>query len=556
MVARLKTVSTPRELAAMLGVSHRLLTFHLYKVPMDSQYASFDVPKRGGGSRAIQAPRRAMKTLQRSLLPLLEELYKPKASVHGFVAERSIVTNAKCHVSKRLVFNIDLESFFPSINFGRVRGLLMCPVYGLAPAVATCVAQICCYRNSLAQGAPTSPIISNMICGALDSQLRQLTVGERVTYSRYADDITFSTGRRSLPRDICEISTDSAGKMSVVPGSKLLQLVADNGFALNPSKTRIQSRRQRQVVTGLTCNEKPNVTRRFVRRVRALLHSWRCMGPEAALAMHLKSHPRHRGPHRGNSSLPKLVDGYLAYLSMVRGPQDAVVTRLRSDYNRIRGQEAAGTAQQASVEPDVVRRPSRHQRARGSVFLVESEDEDNLVFKQGTAFMVSRGLLVTCAHVLGPKNSVSCPDFPGMMLDSPVVVYRDDERDLAILRVHDRDWYQCLEIDATTEIQHLDDVFVLGYPRYHLGDTIQIRPGKVSGFRVWHGQRRFMTTGAPIVAGNSGGPVTNQRGAVIGVAVTGSDREETADDTSEHGVIMIESLTVVLAAANVQPTVT
>ena len=82
--------------------------------------------------------------------------------------------NAEKHVARRWVFNVDLENFFPSINFGRVRGLFLAKPYGLPNQVATTLAQLCCYENQIPQGAPTSPVVSNMICRGLDYELAQL----------------------------------------------------------------------------------------------------------------------------------------------------------------------------------------------------------------------------------------------------------------------------------------------------------------------------------------------------------------------------------------------
>src|SRR5205814_3311637 len=114
-----------------------------------------------------------------------------------FIPARSILTNAKPHLRQKFVLNVDLKDFFPTINFGRVRGVLIAKPYCLLPHIATYIARICCRDNALPQGAPTSPIISNMICSRLDRQLLRLARQYRCVYTRYADDLTFST---SMPR--------------------------------------------------------------------------------------------------------------------------------------------------------------------------------------------------------------------------------------------------------------------------------------------------------------------------------------------------------------------
>src|SRR5207253_3206344 len=153
-------------------------------------FRSFEVRKRAGGARTIAAPRGALRLLQVKLLNILSEVFDPRESVHGFVRDRSIVTNADRHKGRPVLLNVDLQDFFPSINFGRVRGVFMAKPYSLPPNVATVLAQLCCLANQLPQGAPTSPIIANMVCARLDGQLQRLAKATDATYTRYADDIT------------------------------------------------------------------------------------------------------------------------------------------------------------------------------------------------------------------------------------------------------------------------------------------------------------------------------------------------------------------------------
>lgn len=134
---------------------------------LTSKYRTFLIGKRSGGFRNINSPNESLKILQRKLNHILQLVYKPKPSVHGFTLERNIVTNSKPHTKKYFVFNIDLKEFFPTVNFGRVRGMFMAKPYLLPPKASTVLAQICCHDNQLPQGAPTSPIISNMICARL-----------------------------------------------------------------------------------------------------------------------------------------------------------------------------------------------------------------------------------------------------------------------------------------------------------------------------------------------------------------------------------------------------
>jgi RNA-directed DNA polymerase len=260
-----------RTRADVAGTSEKELIYILYRG--GKQYFEFDTPKRAGGTRHISAPTGSIKILQKRLNQVLRAVYVPKASVHGFAVARSIVTNADRHVGKQVVLNIDLEDFFPTIHFGRVRGLFA-TAYKLPLDVAQVLAQICVNDRVLPQGAPTSPIVSNMVCARFDTALRKLAQAHGCTYTRYADDITFSTTRPKLPDQIATFTVDGAGKRSVEVGAWLRQIIEGNKFKVNEKKVRLRVIGQRFEVTGLVVGRGVNVPREYVRGLRGLLHAW------------------------------------------------------------------------------------------------------------------------------------------------------------------------------------------------------------------------------------------------------------------------------------------
>jgi RNA-directed DNA polymerase len=195
-------LKTPEDVASLLDVRYSDLIYWIYRTPVAARYKEFTIPKKSGSSRHIASPSTNIKILQQKLHQVLKAVYNPKPSAHGFVKDRSVRTNAEKHIRRRYVFNADLQNFFPSINFGRVRGMFMGKPYHLPERVARFLAHLCCYKGVIPQGAPTSPDISNMICAQMDSQLQQLAFANRCTYTRYVDDITFSTSRREFPSTI------------------------------------------------------------------------------------------------------------------------------------------------------------------------------------------------------------------------------------------------------------------------------------------------------------------------------------------------------------------
>lgn len=188
---------------------------------------------------------------------------------HGFVRHRSIITNSIMHLGKKNVLNIDLENFFDSFNFGRVRGFFIKNKnFELNHAIATVIAQIACYNNKLPQGSPCSPVITNLITHALDIRLASLAKKYSCTYTRYVDDITFSTRKSEFPSKIMRQENGE-----YLSSKKLRNEIERAGFSINDKKTRIQYKDSRQEVTGLVVNKKPSVKSEYWRTVRAQCNS-------------------------------------------------------------------------------------------------------------------------------------------------------------------------------------------------------------------------------------------------------------------------------------------
>jgi retron-type reverse transcriptase len=275
---KLKAATTRQDVADILGFQLKSLTYILYKQTPAEKYRTFEIPKRTGGMRTISAPTPELKKLQRRLAELLESCVdsinsgkaKTGSLSHGFKPGHSIFTNAVRHRRRRFVFNVDLENFFGSINFGRVRGFFMHNKnFLLKPDVATVLAQIACHENTLPQGSPCSPIISNLVGHILDIRLVQLASRTGCTYSRYADDITFSTNKSTFPIDV---AGESGEVMNWTVGAELAKTIRKTGFSVNEKKTRMQLAQSRQDVTGLVVNRRVNIRSEYRHLARAMVH--------------------------------------------------------------------------------------------------------------------------------------------------------------------------------------------------------------------------------------------------------------------------------------------
>ncbi|ELY3774191.1 retron Ec67 family RNA-directed DNA polymerase/endonuclease [Cronobacter dublinensis] len=279
----LKKLKDLKDVAGFLDCKPKFLSYLLFFEK--EKYTIFKVPKKNGGVREIYAPNQKLKAIQKKLSDILYECYseiypknKYKVISHGFVKKENnskkeviygALSNAVEHKNKRNVLNVDLENYFGSFNFGRVRGFFIKNKdFALSEKCATVIAQIACYNNLLPQGSPCSPIIANLITRPLDIKLACLAKKNSATYSRYVDDITISTNKKTLPKCFC-----LNNKHEIFPGKALVETINKSGFSINDNKTRLQYSDSRQEVTGLVVNKFVNVPYEYRHNLRPKAHS-------------------------------------------------------------------------------------------------------------------------------------------------------------------------------------------------------------------------------------------------------------------------------------------
>lgn len=327
-----KDLKTKKDVAMFLGGSLQNLSYNLYKLPEERRYKVFPVPKKSGGYRIIYAPSSSIKYYQRSIANALMDSVSMKSCVHGFAREKSIKTNALVHKNKKYVINIDLNDFFPSIHFGRVLGIFSGYPFNFNAEVATVLAQICTFEGKLPQGAPSSPIISNLVCRSLDNQLLDFAKKHKLSYTRYADDITFSTNMKKFPEGIGQVAADGILTLS----EELSEIIESNDFRINSSKVRCFSKNGRQEVTGLVVNRKVNVRRIYIRRIRAMLHAWKKYELEAAAKEHFEKYVNLPIlPDAAGDIFKKRVVGMIGFVGYIKGRGDSVYSGLYSKLQNI-----------------------------------------------------------------------------------------------------------------------------------------------------------------------------------------------------------------------------
>ncbi len=320
----LPPLDKPRQLADALGLTIsqlRQLTYHR-DAATSINYRRFTIPKRDGSSRAIWAPLPRLKAAQRWVLLNIVERLLIHGAAHGFLAGRSILSNASIHTGARLVVKMDLKDFFPTVTYPRVRGIFRRA--GYREQIATLLALLCTEAprqvvkdngNSvfvslgprcLPQGAPTSPALTNVICLKMDRRLSGMAAKLGWRYTRYADDMTFS-----LP-----LMAKGEGKLSSLLG-QVHQIVSDEGFRVHPDKTRVARKGGRQSVTGLVINgnEPPRAPRSMRRQIRAAIHNAK------------KGKPLKEGETRAT------IEGYIAYIAMTDRP---LAEKLAADFATVK----------------------------------------------------------------------------------------------------------------------------------------------------------------------------------------------------------------------------
>ena len=394
------------------------------------RYTEFNVRKKSGDVRAIHAPVKGLKAIQKTLSFILQSVFEPHKAAMGFVRDKSIVDNARLHVGSNYVYNIDLKDFFPSIDQARVWKCLQLKPFNLnnessvepkyvkwetfkkdylkteepidfikgkgrifantdlgtiyaansldlekdkyilvggstlktkdgkslagtlwmvnhipkmsRQSVANIIASLCCTemevdrknkagewesvkRNVLPQGAPTSPVITNIICQRLDYLLSAVAKRFGLKYSRYADDITFSS-----MHNVYQSQSDFL--------KELQRIITEQGFHIKESKTRLQKPGYRQEITGLVVNEKVNVQQRYIKHLRMWLYNWESYGYERAYGFFLQQYMADKAyVKKGKPDMASVISGKLDYLKMVKGGENELYIKLKGRFNILSG---------------------------------------------------------------------------------------------------------------------------------------------------------------------------------------------------------------------------
>jgi RNA-directed DNA polymerase len=305
--------------------------FHeVLKAPV---YKSYTIAKKNGGLRNIEAPQGMLRVLQGSLCIYMQPFYTMHKlpCVHGFVKaidvnhKYGVISNAIPHLGKPFVLNMDIKNFFDTISAKAVKQALMDTPFFVTDEVSTAIALLCTHQKKLPTGAPTSPLLSNIVFYWVDNALMKLvdevnqfkSTGEvAVTYTRYADDLTFS-GSEILVRGMIE---------------RIINILHHNGFEVNVKKTRGQTMYGAQWVTGVKVNQKPNISRLYIRKLRAILHNMQTNAIDDAVRKHFNLPAMQQVELSEVQKMLNCVRSQIGWVGLVRGKTDEVYIKLRQQY--------------------------------------------------------------------------------------------------------------------------------------------------------------------------------------------------------------------------------
>jgi RNA-directed DNA polymerase len=321
----------------------------------NSCYTAFTIKKKSGKDRTIHAPIKGLKEFQKALNFILQCIHVPHNAATGFVLGKSIVDNAKVHVGQLYVYNIDLKDFFPSVDKSRVWGRLLVPPFNLGTTpqrkkIANMIASLSSTPMEverfvdqewikvntavLPQGAPTSPTLTNAICEKMDIRLQGVAKRFGLNYTRYADDITFSSKHNTYevkPNVFEKIYTPNSAF-----DTEVRKIITEQNFHVKEAKVRLQKEGFRQEVTGLVVNEKVNVTRSYIKQLRQWLYYWETYGYDKAYTYFLQKYSTEKSViPKGKPNMMMVLEGKLLYLKMVKGEKDSTYLKLKERFDKL-----------------------------------------------------------------------------------------------------------------------------------------------------------------------------------------------------------------------------
>ncbi len=527
-------LNTRQDVAELLEINDRSLCFFLYVKRPENMYSTFKLLKHDNTYREINAPQKDLKNIQRKLAYILNLVYKIKPSAYGFISGKNILANANNHLRRKVVLNIDLKDFFGQIHFGRVRGMLIKKPYNIGEEAATVIAQLACYNGILPQGAPSSPVITNMICSPLDTQLIKIAKKHNIRYTRYADDITFSTFDKNFSEKI--VNNDPK---NVLLGSEIIKTLDNNGFKINNNKIFLNNRDTRQEVTGLVVNKFPNIKREKLKNLRAILFNCKKYGILQTAKKYVGLGYCHNNyiidninneecEDVINSWFKAVLKGKIGFIKHIRGGQDFLFLKYAEKINCIFNEPIFDISVLKYFNDKII----------NNVLVLES---DNF---QGTCFLLKNYGLVTNYHVTEDGDFYNAYSYKEYKINKICTISKnlneirsDKTIDYAIydFTKNNEDF---LEL-SHNKLEVGDEVTIIGYPNYQQGNSPNIQKCSITSTKYYMGST-FYTVSGSVFHGASGGAVLDKQNKVVGIIKGGVVNSEDQKANENQGFVPLD----------------
>ena len=409
--------------------------------------------------------------------------------------------------------------------------------YELGEEAAQYIAQLTCDKGILPQGAPSSPILTNMICKPLDNQLMILAKKYNCIYSRYADDITFSTHNQKFNKAI--VIKDEENE-KVIVGKELKKIITKNGFEINEDKIFLNLYIVRQEVTGVIVNKKLNVRREYIKNLRAILNNCEKNSIYETAKVYIEKgfcKNKNIRENRNNSRykeviiewFKKVLKGKINHVAFIRGENDKVFLKYAEQFNRICQEEIFDIKKQKELN-NILK----------NVVIIENQDET----RQGSGFLLENYGIVTSYHVTEDndfynvyKHNLYKKEIYTVISNTMNSISGDSTIDYAIYK--NKDGEEFLQLGNSKQLKIGDEVTIIGYPNFQKGDSPNIQKRRISGTKNKFLGAPLYTVDGTICHGTSGGVVLDASNKVVGIVKAGIENMETDENTVNQGFIPI-----------------
>lgn len=529
-------IKTFKDLSEFLNIVPSKLGFFLYKLPRSKLYTEFEIPKKNGEKRKILAPTIFMRSIQEKIKYELEKHYVPPGCVHGFIKKRSIITNADIHTRKNWVLNIDIKDFFLMINPKRVYGLFRSKPFEFNEKIASIIANILTYKNSITQGSVTSPIISNMVCFRMDREFIRFCRSNNIAYSRYADDITFSSNDRKKLKKIYNV------KLNIL-SEAITDIIVKNGFEVNTKKVRCNFYFNHQEVTGIKTNDFRNIKKIQKYRIRSMLKSWEKFGLNDSAKFYMEKRDLDGGANKAMEMFKNELAGLISYSNMVLGTNNLFVNKSKHRYNLLLKHNRFRVQY------------SQTELLENTLYSLKSCNDIGLCERESISFYCE-GVFIACLHGICEEKyaeflrvidkeagktylkrffktaSLYRQEEITSLKDIEVIEY-SLERDLVIYRVND--FFSPYQLQfSRTPIDRREN-FVLARVN-HTSNEFYTSTCKIDKKRMI-GSSEGYPLGQTVYQGDSGSPIINARtNQVIGMVVYGLSENNTGNPNFQNGM--------------------